>query len=257
MNNIYISTFGKKVINLENSIPIEVGANNRSNFLYPVHDTTGNNISNENKYYGELTGLYWIWKNESISDEEMIGYCHYNKCLDIKPKKAHKLLITEKKFDFLVAEKTYITPHGQKDELQAITTILKDYYPDYFNTWNELYASDGSGNECNNAQLFITTGKYFKQYCSFLFDVLEKMRKIVGDKLGSPYDTRYCAFMGERLLSVFIRTNHLRYGEYDIRYAKKTIYFGRKIARYLHIDKNSNIYKIMQKKFGAKSSYKK
>lgn len=38
MNNIYISTFGKKVIKLKNGVPVEVGASNRSNFLYPIHD---------------------------------------------------------------------------------------------------------------------------------------------------------------------------------------------------------------------------
>ena len=44
MNNIYISTFGKKVIKLKNGVPVEVGASNRSNFLYPIHDNIGLNI---------------------------------------------------------------------------------------------------------------------------------------------------------------------------------------------------------------------
>lgn len=48
MNNIYISTFGKKTIKVKNEIPIEVGSANRNNFLYSVRDDTGINISNEN-----------------------------------------------------------------------------------------------------------------------------------------------------------------------------------------------------------------
>ena len=106
-------------------MPVEVGASNRSNFLYPIHDNIGLNISNENIYYGELTGLYWIWKNENINKEELVGFCHFNKCLDVKFSKAYNLLINRQKYDFLVADKTYITPHPRKDELDAIVKILK------------------------------------------------------------------------------------------------------------------------------------
>ena len=55
------------------------------------------------------------------------------------------------------------------------------------------------------------------------------MRQIIGNKTGSPY---------------------------DIGYANKTINIGRKIARILHINKNSSFYIKLQKKYGAKSSYK-
>lgn len=127
MNNIYISTFGKKTIKVKNEIPIEVGSANRNNFLYSVRDDTGINISNENKYYGELTGLYWVWKNQAIQNDELIGFGHYNKTLNVSFKKAYELLVNEKKYNFLIAEKTYITPHAQKDELNAITAILKKY----------------------------------------------------------------------------------------------------------------------------------
>lgn len=83
MYNIYISTFGKAVIKIKGGIPIEVGAAKRTSFLYPLRDDMGDNISLENEYYGELTGLYWVWKNTNIQDEDIIGFCHYNKALKI------------------------------------------------------------------------------------------------------------------------------------------------------------------------------
>lgn len=89
---IYISTFYQKVIRVKGGIPIEVGASRRESFLYPLRDDTGDNISSENEYYGELTGLYWVWKNVDIADDDIIGFCHYNKALDISPKHAEKWL---------------------------------------------------------------------------------------------------------------------------------------------------------------------
>lgn len=153
-------------------------------------------------------------------------------------------------------KKHILPPHAQKDELNAITAILKKYYPRYYESWTKIYNVDGSSNQCNNAQLFITTGKYFNLYCNFLFDVLKRMRIIIGDKKGSPYDVRYCAFMGERLLTVFIVANNLSYKEYSIKYAN-LINIGRKVAKILHVNKKSRLYKNLQLKFGVKSSYKK
>ena len=34
-----------------------------------------------NKNYGELTGIYWIWKNllKDIDKNDLMGNCHYRK----------------------------------------------------------------------------------------------------------------------------------------------------------------------------------
>lgn len=60
---LFASTFGKNCSKIrKNCIPIEMGAANRSNFIYPTKDNNGDNISKKNPYFGELTALYWIWK---------------------------------------------------------------------------------------------------------------------------------------------------------------------------------------------------
>ena len=57
-------------------IPLHVGRELSQDLGY-MGDNTGEHISDLNPYYGELTGLYWIWKNETEAD--IIGICHYRR----------------------------------------------------------------------------------------------------------------------------------------------------------------------------------
>ena len=57
-------------------IPLQVGKAETEDLGY-LGDDTGDSISHKNKYYGELTGLYWLWKN--YSDVDIIGICHYRR----------------------------------------------------------------------------------------------------------------------------------------------------------------------------------
>ena len=45
-------------------------------------DDTGENISHKNKYYSELTGIYWVWKN---TRQNISGACHYRRYFTAQP----------------------------------------------------------------------------------------------------------------------------------------------------------------------------
>ena len=52
--------------------------------VFPEHwlnEKKGENISSLNKYYGEHSGVYWIWKNElkKMNRNDWVGICHYRK----------------------------------------------------------------------------------------------------------------------------------------------------------------------------------
>lgn len=251
--NIYISTFGKKVLKQKYSKPIEVGASLRDNFYYDLRDDTGNNISEENMYFGELTGLYWIWKNDHSAANDIIGFYHYNKGLDIKVNDLKKL--TGK--TWIVLRKCRNNPHPLKNEICETRNILKEYYPHYLAVWDDIYREDGSGTACNAAQLFITTYGEFREYCEFLFGVLFQLRKMIGEGDSSPYYKRYCAFMGERLLTVYLITNKKNIRERRMKYPNHIKTVCSRILDFLHFDRNCSLYLWLQKKFGRKSMYKK
>ena len=68
-------------------LPIHVGAEGKELELGYVKDNTGDNISNKNKNYCELTGLYWAWKN---LDAKYIGLAHYRRHFCMKGTKGSK-----------------------------------------------------------------------------------------------------------------------------------------------------------------------
>ena len=61
-----------------NYIPVGLGKDNFSKEW--IKDNIGENISEKNKYYGEYTFHYWLWKNYVDKIEEgWIGFCQYRK----------------------------------------------------------------------------------------------------------------------------------------------------------------------------------
>ena len=258
MYNIYVSTFGKKVINVKYGIPIEVGAQNRTSFIYPIHDDTGDNISQENEYYGELTGLYWVWKNVKIEDTDIIGFCHYNKALNISSKKIKNWIAKNKFNGIITARPTAIRNHPVPDEVQCVMQLLKEKNNSDFDAWNKLYDNEAAakGKYCRGGNMFITSGKLFKEYCNWLFPLLNERRHRIGDKPEvRPYMRRYCAFMGERLLAVYIESNKLPTLDVSIKLKKWWIPILGKIRRCLFISNRNWAYRFLDRKLGNKSQY--
>ena len=129
-------------------MPLQVGAEGKEPLGY-IPDNTGDNISDKNPNYCELTGLYWAWKN---LDCEYIGLCHYRRYFgksthtkDIEKKKSaifhradyEKLL---EKYDVILPVKRnyyietvrsqYEHAHFKKD-LDEVQEIIAEKYPGY------------------------------------------------------------------------------------------------------------------------------
>lgn len=254
---IYISTFDKRAIKITGGIPIEVGAAMREEYVYPLHDDSGDNISYENPYYGELTGLYWVWKNTQIEDNDIIGFCHYNKALSISNGKAVCWLRNYPN-GFITGKPNRIRNHPVPNEVKAMLDGVVTSGEKYLEAWNNLYDDEAAAKFacCRGGNTFITTGVQLKAYCEWLFSVLTTMRKDVGDKDDAePYWRRYCAYAGERLLSVYIEANDLPVKSCQLRYKEWWLPLGRKMIHLLHLNKKGCLYKLLRELFGYKSQY--
>lgn len=85
MKNIKIGiAYHKKSLIIRNEcyLPIQVGKSLHTELDLGIQpDNTGENISERNDYYCELTALYWLWKNVKADYK---GLCHYRRFFSFK-----------------------------------------------------------------------------------------------------------------------------------------------------------------------------
>lgn len=198
-------------------IPLHVGRTVGEDLGY-LGDDTGESISELNKYYGELTGLYWIWKN--CHDVDVIGICHYRRYFMTPEKKlmnAHDYEEVMQRADIMVsnamdAEKPYKEYYGEAhnvEDLLAAGEVIRELYPDDFQAFCDVIGNRKFyyGNLC------VTTKRIFDEYCEWLFTIFFELQKRVDVSSYDAYHQRLFGFLSEELLLVYITARNLKVEE--------------------------------------------
>ncbi|MCR4780484.1 MAG: DUF4422 domain-containing protein [Ruminiclostridium sp.] len=224
--------------------PIQVGAAGKDPISPSwLRDDEGDNISERNKSFCELTGLYWAWKH---IDAEVYGLCHYrryfaghghlrnkdkrlidaeeiDRLLDkvdvILPRKRHYFIETR--------ESQYVHAHHAED-FRVTEAVLRESCPEYLPAWQDMLNSR-SGHICN---MFIMRRELFMEYCEWLFGILFEVEKRLDTTGYSEYDSRVFGFVAERLLDVWVETKRLKYTEVPVMVIENE-HWPRKIAAFL------------------------
>jgi len=193
-----------------------------------IKDNLGDNISDKNENYCELTALYWIWKNSELLADDIVGLEHYRRYLRepegiFKPKNAvcnstaKKLLST---YDMIVPQIThyaasieydYKTYHCERD-FEILRQVIKDIEPEYVSTF-EAFSKSHYGYKCN---IFICKKELFDNYAKWLFHILFEVEKRVDISEYSNKQKRIFGYMSERLLNVWIIKNNLKVKELEL-----------------------------------------
>ena len=202
-------------------LPVHVGAAGKEDLGYQ-RDDEGENISDKNANYCELTGLYWAWKNVNA---DYIGLAHYRrhfsngKRFGDKKEKVINSDEMEKKLngmDILLPMprnywietnySQYAHAHHAID-LDMTRDILKEKYPQYIAAWDSCMKKT-TGHRFN---MFVMKKEFFDQYCEWLFDVLFELEKRLDISTYNKNDSRVFGFVSERLLDVWLETNIYSY----------------------------------------------
>lgn len=189
-------------------LPLQVGAYNQEYYGY-LTDDNGSSISDLNQYYGELTGLYWIWKNSMQSD--YLGICHYRRyfinhagCLLAQDDyetilSSHDIIVSNAAYCDSSYLEYYASAHNQYD-LLTVGAVISEKYPEYFSVFEEKI----HGQKYYYGNLFVTSKAYFNEYCEWLFDILFEAQTRIDVSSYDLYNQRVFGFLSEQLLFVWI-----------------------------------------------------
>ncbi len=195
-----------------------------------ISDATGENISSLNRYYNEMTAIYWAWKNyDKIGSPTSVGCMHYRRHFILKDKLKitgnylNDLGLTEDNLESLTAQydiihpqfvntgdKTFISLIGEeyctlggdksREAIHLALEIIKEIHPtDYKKVYDVLYGNQ-TGSFCN---MFIMKRNVFFEYCEWIFPILFELDK----RLGRDYkegQERCVGWTAEMLTSIFI-----------------------------------------------------
>lgn len=126
--------------------PMQVGPGQKTNrFSNMLHDDEGDNITEKNPMYCEMTTQYWAWKN--VKDAKYVGFAHYRRYFNFTDTIYPENPFGEVMDDFIDADA--IQKYGLDDQSIAqciegydlITTGIKDIreFPGGLNTPLEQY----------------------------------------------------------------------------------------------------------------------
>lgn len=198
-------------------VPLQVGHINHPDYGY-LGDDTGDNISAKNPFYSELTGLYWIWKNQAEAD--YLGLCHYrryflNEVGELMNESEYEDLLS--RYNVMIAKsqtgsydyKTIYRRSHDIRNLELVGEVIHELYPDYSAAFEEVI----SDNHCYVGNLFVAPRELFCAYCEWLFTIFSTMESRIDTSSYDDYHKRIFGFLSEQLLMVWIKHNHLTYYE--------------------------------------------
>lgn len=241
---IIIATHKQESI-LENEIfrPIQVGSAINDYIIKPNYyrDNTGENISEKNRTFNELTAIYWVWKN--LQNEEIYGLMHYRRFLNIFYKKPFyknekrdimkkissdstkiaKLNDAQKtndkikellnQYDVIVANPVYcridkkyvsITEDYKKHHLSEDWDTCMNIVKEYYPEFKKSIEKHlDNDKKLYYGNIFIAKKEWFNDFCEWIFTILFEVEKRITIS-EDPYQRRVIGFLSERLFTLYI-----------------------------------------------------
>jgi len=205
-------------------LPVQAGAALHEDIGFQT-DAQGENISEQNGLYCELTALYWAWKNHPSG---ALGLSHYRRYLSVDGKspasgaqlekllEVHPVLLPKKRHYWIeTGESQYVHAHGTQS-LQALKQVMAERAKPYLPAF-EKSLQRTSGHRFN---MFVMRRDLAERYCAWLFDLLFALQERIG---GTDTEIpRLYGFLSERMLDCWLETEGISFHELRVYSTEKT-----------------------------------
>lgn len=202
-------------------LPLHVGAEGKKDEqgnildLGYVKDNTGDNISEKNPSYCELTGLYWAWKN---LDADYIGLVHYRRHFSLKKKgqdvfgsilteeelrqfiPRYKIFVPKKRNYYIETLYSHYSHTHYAEHLDLTRQIISEECPEYLDSFDKVMKSTG-GYMFN---MMIMRKELLSSYCEWLFGILFKLESRMETPELSDYQGRFYGRVSEIIFNVWL-----------------------------------------------------
>ena len=194
-------------------IPVCVGSGLQTLRETYQPDDAGDNISEKNGTYCELTAAYWAHKNLSA---DYLGLCHYRRYFKMPGSdhpltraEAESLLSTpsvilppKRRYPYTTMEKHYIAAtKGFRDihqnDFAALRRAVSEVQPAYLQSLDRTLR----GNHAHMLNMSIMPAEWFHQYYEWLFPVIDRTVELCRSR---PDQRRFAGALSEFLIDVWL-----------------------------------------------------
>ena len=235
-------------------LPVQAGRALHAPLPY-TGDDSGENISEKNKTFCELTCLYWAWKN--LKNTEAVGLCHYRRYLagtgkpflrgagsaggekgkvpfpglksaDKALQKAASRILTapeaealmEKTPVLLPKKRNYYIETGYSQYVHAHheedLLLTRSILEERYPAYLAAFDRTLARTKGHRFNMFVMRQDLLDRYCNWLFDILFTLENRLDISAYSDYDKRVFGFVAERLLDVWLETEGIPYRELPV-----------------------------------------
>ena len=209
--------------------PIQVGADKAPSRIADLTDNTGDNISDRNGNYSELTGLYWLWKNKLISSAELLdgesenggieecerqyyGFGQYRRMLELSTDDL--LRLNDNDVDAVLPYPMPYEPniHAHHEryikeaDWEALLQALKELEPEYAKVFPDVLNQQF----LYNYNVILAKKKVLCDYCAWLFPILMRTEELTD---GANRSERYIGYMAETLETLYFMKNSDKFSD--------------------------------------------
>lgn len=220
-------------------LPMHVGAS-----LHPdvnlgerfVADNTGDNISDLNASYSELTALYWLWRHCNADYQGLVHYRRHFGAVNMTKRlfardrfdriarrsdieaaldrkagdgSAIEIILPKKRNYYIESVYSHYAHTFHAEQFDETRKLLAERLPEYVPAFDEVMA----GKSAHIFNMFVMSRRRLDEYCSWLFPILDELTRRIDPGRYDAFNARYPGRVSERLLDVWLKTQGYAYTE--------------------------------------------